>query len=377
MMSDLELNKVSNEIVLKEEQRFEQLNLKELGLQPQDFSEVMDAHKELADISTTVVAEYGKNIANKTSTYTDELLNLVQNKDLDATGQKLNEVVQVAQQLNTSSILNKSKNSGFFGGLLSKFKGAKQSFDQHFNTTKEQIDVLVKEIESSQSGLKARVGTLDKMFDAVQEEYKQLGVYIAAGQLKQQDIQQQISSLTTLEQDQKTTQQIYDFNHLANNLEKRVSDLQVLQQSAMQTLPMIRIIQSNNLMLVDKFYAIKNITLPAWKNQISLAISLQEQKNSVQLAKAIDDTTNELLRRNAELLHQNSVDTAKANQRSVIDVETLEHVQNTLIKTVNDVIQIQKEGMQKRAEARSRLRALQESLNHLVLENSGQNTPKS
>lgn len=375
-MSGSELTQASTQVELKQEERFEQLNLKELGLQPQDFAEVMDAHKELAEISTTVVAEYGKNIANKTSTYTDELLDLVQNKDLDATGQKLNQVVQVAQQLNTSSILNKSKSSGFFGGLLSKFKSAKQSFDQHFNTTKEQIDVLVKEIESSQSGLKARVGTLDKMFDAVQEEYKQLGVYIAAGQLKQQDIQQQIATLTNQEQDQQTTQQIYDLNHLANNLEKRVSDLQVLQQSAMQTLPMIRIIQSNNLMLVDKFYAIKNITLPAWKNQISLAISLQEQKNSVQLAKAIDDTTNDLLRRNAELLHQNSVDTAKANQRSVIDVETLEHVQNTLIKTVNDVIQIQKEGMQKRAEATTRLRALQESLNHLVLENSGQ-TPKS
>lgn len=375
-MSGSELTQASTQVELKQEERFEQLNLKELGLQPHDFAEVMDAHKELAEISTTVVAEYGKNIANKTSTYTDELLDLVQNKDLDATGQKLNQVVQVAQQLNTSSILNKSKSSGFFGGLLSKFKSAKQSFDQHFNTTKEQIDVLVKEIESSQSGLKARVGTLDKMFDAVQEEYKQLGVYIAAGQLKQQDIQQQIVALTNQEQDQQTTQQIYDLNHLANNLEKRVSDLQVLQQSAMQTLPMIRIIQSNNLMLVDKFYAIKNITLPAWKNQISLAISLQEQKNSVQLAKAIDDTTNDLLRRNAELLHQNSVDTAKANQRSVIDVETLEHVQNTLIKTVNDVIQIQKEGMQKRAEATTRLRALQESLNHLVLENSGQ-TPKS
>lgn len=369
-MSDSELSKVSQQLELKPEQRFEQLNLKELGLQPQDLAEVMDAHKELAEMSQTVVAEYGKNIANKTSTYTDELLSLVQNKDLDSTGQKLNEVVQVAQQLNTSSILNKSKSSGFFGGLLSKFKSAKQNFDQHFNTTKEQIDVLVKEIESSQSGLKARVGTLDKMFDAVQDEYKQLGIYIAAGQLKQQDIQQQISALSSQEQDQQTTQQIYDLNHLANNLEKRVSDLQVLQQSAMQTLPMIRIIQSNNLMLVDKFYAIKNITLPAWKNQISLAISLQEQKNSVQLAKAIDDTTNELLRRNAELLHQNSVDTAKANQRSVIDVETLEHVQNTLIKTVNDVIQIQKEGMQKRAEATTRLRALQDSLNHLVLENS-------
>ena len=376
-MSDPELIQSSQQLEAHQAQRFELLNLKELGLQTQDFKEVMDAHKELAEISTTAVAEYGKNIANKTSTYTDELLNLVQNKDLDTTGQKLNQVVQVAQQLNTTSILNKSKNSGFFGGLLSKFKSAKQGFDQHFNTTKEQIDVLVKEIESSQSGLKARVGTLDKMFDAVQEEYKQLGIYIAAGHLKQQDIQQQMAHLTVQEQDQKTTQQMYDLNHLANNLEKRVSDLQVLQQSAMQTLPMIRIIQSNNLMLVDKFYAIKNITLPAWKNQISLAISLQEQQNSVQLAKAIDDTTNELLRRNAELLHQNSVDTAKANQRSVIDVETLEHVQNTLINTVNDVIQIQKEGMQKRAEATVRLRALQDNLNHLVLENSTQNSPKS
>lgn len=357
----------SNELV---EQKFQQMDLKELGLQPADFQEVLAARKELQNMSHNSVAEYGKNIATKTSTYTDELLNLVQNRDLDATGQKLNQVVQVAQQLNTSSILNKKKSSGFFGNIISKFKGAKDNFDAHFNTTKEQLDVLVKEIETSQSGLKARVDTLDKMFDGVQDEYKQLGVHIAAGRLREQELQQEISTLTALPQDQSTTQKIYDLNYLANNLEKRVSDLQVLQQSAMQTLPMIRIIQSNNLMLVDKFYAIKNITLPAWKNQISLAISLSEQKNSVQLANTIDDATNELLRRNADLLHQNSVDTAKANQRSVIDIETLEHVQNTLIKTVNDVIQIQKEGVQKRTEATVRLKALQDNLNHLVIESS-------
>ena len=357
----------SNELV---EQKFQQMDLKELGLQPADFQEVLAARKELQNMSHNSVAEYGKNIATKTSTYTDELLNLVQNRDLDATGQKLNQVVQVAQQLNTSSILNKKKSSGFFGNIISKFKGAKDNFDAHFNTTKEQLDVLVKEIETSQSGLKARVDTLDKMFDGVQDEYKQLGVHIAAGRLREQELQQEISTLTALPQDQSTTQKIYDLNHLANNLEKRVSDLQVLQQSAMQTLPMIRIIQSNNLMLVDKFYAIKNITLPAWKNQISLAISLSEQKNSVQLANTIDDATNELLRRNADLLHQNSVDTAKANQRSVIDIETLEHVQNTLIKTVNDVIQIQKEGVQKRTEATVRLKVLQDNLNHLVIESS-------
>lgn len=352
------------------EQKFQQMDLKEIGLQASDFQDVLAVRKQLAEMNHQSVAEYGKSIATKTSSYTDELLNLVQNKDLDVTGQKLNQVVQVAQQLNTSSILNKKKSSGFLGGLLSKFKGAKQSFDSHFNTTKEQIDVLVKEIETSQNGLKARVTTLDKMFDGVQDEYKQLGIHIAAGRIRQQELQQEIAELTALEQDQITTQKVYDLNHIANNLDKRVSDLQILQQSAMQTLPMIRIIQSNNLMLVDKFYAIKNITLPAWKNQISLAISLNEQKNSVQLANSIDDATNELLKRNADLLHQNSVDTARANQRSVIDVETLEHVQNTLIKTVNDVIVIQKEGMQKRSEATTRLRALQDNLNHLVLTSS-------
>ena len=354
-------------------QQFEQMNLKEIGLDATDFTAVLTAGKELAEMNHSSVAEYGKNIATKTSSYTDELLNLVKNKDLDVTGKKLTEVVQVAQQLNTSSILTQSKSSGFMGSLLSKFKGAKQSFDQHFNTTKEQIDSLVTEIETSQTGLKARVATLDKMFHGVQDEYKQLGIYIAAGRIKQQDVQQEIATLSAQEQDQQTNQRVYDLNHLANNLEKRVSDLQVLQQSAMQTLPMIRIIQSNNMMLVDKFYAIKNITLPAWKNQISLAISLHEQKNSVQLANTIDDATNELLKRNADLLHQNSVDTAKANQRSVIDIETLEHVQNTLIKTVNDVIQIQKEGMQKREEASIRIRALQSNLQQLVLDSSSNN----
>ncbi|SPL69893.1 toxic anion resistance protein [Acinetobacter stercoris] len=371
-MTEKNVIQASVESNLQDQQvQFESLNLKEIGLESSDFKEVLDAHKELDELSHTSVAEYGKNIATKTSSYTDDLLDLVKNKDLDATGQKLNEVVQVAQKLNTSSILSPQKTSGFLGSLLGKFKGAKQSFDTHFNSTKEQIDALIKEIEVSQTGLKNRVTTLDQMFTAVQDEYKQLGVYIAAGKIKQQEIQNNIAKIAALaSQDQQTTQQIYDLNHFANNLEKRVSDLQILQQSAMQTLPMIRIIQSNNLMLVDKFYAIKNITLPAWKNQISLAISLQEQKNSVQLANTIDDATNELLRRNADLLHQNSVDTAKANQRSVIDIETLEHVQNSLIKTVNDVIQIQKEGMQSREEATVRLRALQNNLQQLVLDSS-------
>ncbi|MDQ8934749.1 toxic anion resistance protein [Acinetobacter rudis] len=378
-MNTLELQQRIIELTPEQQQqKFSQLNLTEIGLNADDFAAVMDVHKELDEISQNRVAEYGKNIAAKTSNYTDELLSLVKNNELEDTGKKLNEVVQTAQQINHSNLLNSNKNSGFFASLYSKFRGAKQSFSQQFDNTKQHLDRLVSEIETTQSGLSHRVDTLEQMFDAVQDEYKQLGLYIAAGQLKYQAIQQSLIQLGSDDQgqDPTKTQSIYDLNLVANNLEKRVSDLRVLQQSAMQTLPMIRIIQSNNLMLVDKFYAIKNITLPAWKNQISLAISLQEQKNSVQLANSIDDATNELLRRNADLLHQNSVDTAKANQRSVIDIETLEHVQNSLIKTVNEVIQIQKDGMQQREQAQVRLRSLQNNLNQLVLQSSTE-IPKS
>lgn len=352
---------------------FNKLGLAELGLKPEDYEKVVAASRDLDSSNSTTVAEFGKNIAVQTATYTDELLSLVKNKNLDETGNKLNQVVRVAQSLNTNMVLSPTKTTGFFGTILSKFRGAKATFNENFNSTKEQIDALLAEVEKSQSGLKQRVNTLDQMYNGVQDEYKQLGIYIAAGRLKAQDIQQDIAELSAQEQDQLTTQKIYELNHVANNLDKRISDLTILQQSALQTMPMIRIIQSNNSMLVEKFYAIKNITLPAWKNQISLAISLHEQKNSVQLANSIDDATNDLLRRNADLLHQNSVDTARANQRSVIDVETLEHVQQTLIKSVNDVIQIQKEGQMKREQAEVKLKQLQQNFNTNLIKQVNEN----
>lgn len=168
---------------------------------------------------------------------------------------------------------------------------------------------------------------------------------------------------------------LFELNAVANSLEKRISDLRMLQQSALQTLPMIRVIQSNNTMLIDKFNAIKTVTLPAWKNSISLALALNEQKNSVQLAEAIDNTTNDLLKANADLLHTNTINTAKANQRSVIDVETLEHVQATLIKTVSEMASIQQEGMRKRDDAAKRIKVLQENMSTLTI-STAENTSR-
>lgn len=350
------------------------LNLRDLGLTDADAKEVMELKNKLGPMDALAVAEYGKDISSGTNNCTSEILGLVHNKDLDETGAKLNELVHVAKGINSSNFIGKQSSFSrlpVIGGLFKSVEKARTNFLEKFNTTEQQIGSLITEIEKNQTGLTSRVHTLDRMFENVNNDYRSLGLHIAAGHLKLQDLKQEIVELSAgSKQDQNVIQRIYDLNHVVNNLEKRLHDLHVLQQSALQTLPMIRIIQANNLMLVDKFYAIKNITIPAWKNQITLALSLNEQKNSVQLANTIDDATNEILKRNADLLHTNSISTAKANQRSVIDVSTLEYVQSKLISTVNDVIAIQKEGVDQREKATQRLKALQDNYDQIVKSDS-------
>lgn len=356
--------------------RFAQMDLKNYGISEQDYAQVVQIHQLLADDNALSVAEYGKDIRQTTVQHTDHLLNVVKAKDLDETGKKLNDILTLAKQINAENLINQQQKGGLFSGLFAKLKQTKQNMQQQFQTVQQQLEALLQEVELSQKGLKQRVDLLEQMYQDVQAEHHRLGLYLVAGQLKQQQIQSHIQQLS-LQQNQEPTnqplvQQIYERNQQANHLEKRLHDLQTLQQSALQTLPMIRLIQSNNLMLIDKFYAIKNITFPAWKNQMSLALSLNEQQKSVQLAQQIDDATNDLLKRNADLLYQNSVSTAQANQRSAIDVSTLEYVQNQLFNTVNDVMQIQKQGMQQREQATQQLHGLQQQLNRLMVEQNPQ-----
>lgn len=190
-----------------------------------------------------------------------------------------------------------------------------------------------------------------------------LGIHIAAGRIRVAELRAQADTLrATVGNDPARVQQLADLDMLVASLDKRVGDLQAMQHAAIQALPMIRMLQSNNRMLVDKFHTIRQITVPAWKRQFMLSLTLNEQKNAVQLADTIDDTTNSLLKSNAELLHRNSVATAKANQRLVIDVETLASVQQTLIGTVEEVIRIQRDGAQQRQQAVKQIEVMREGL---------------
>lgn len=370
-------SKVAEQVASQEIQEYnmKHIDLRSLGLSEKDLPKIKEVKDKFGEVNSLSVNEYGGGVSSRSGEYTKEILSLVQNKDLDETGQKLNQVLITAREINGNNLI--SNNQGFMarlpiiGGMFKSVSKAKENFQMKFANTNNQIESLVGEIEDNQTGLKHRVKILDKMFDSVAIEQKDIGIYIASGQLMLQDIQSQLKEFTNHDiNDATTTQRVYDLNHLHNALEKRLYDMFVLQQACIQMLPQIRIIQTNNQMLVDKFQNIKNITIPAWKSQISMAIALTEQQTSVDLANAIDDATNSLLKRNADMLHTNSVKTAKAMNRSCIDPNVLEYTQNKLIQTVNDVIQIQQQGVKERDEATIRLKSLQENYKKLIVDDT-------
>lgn len=337
--------------------------LKDLGLKEKDLPEIQAVSAQIVSNDPQSVSQFGRYVAEHTAEYTDKLLDQVRNQDLDEAGAKLTEVVAVAQSLNLKGFTDRRSKIPIIGPLIDKVSLRSRAVVAQFDTTKEQIDRLILEVTHTQQGIAERNAALEQMFAAVREEHRLLGIHIAAGQQRLDELRQEVENRRTqIGNDPSALQGVADMDNMIANLDKRVGDLSALQQAAMQSLPTIRIIQANNQMLVDKFHTIREVTVPAWKRQFMLALSLNEQQNAVQLATRIDDTTNDLLKRNAELLHRNSVQSAKSNQRLVIDVETLQQVQNMLVKTVEDVIKIQRDGTEQRKQAEKEIQGMRNDL---------------
>ncbi|MDP5168573.1 toxic anion resistance protein [Pseudomonas syringae] len=334
-----------------------------LGLGSADLDEIEQIAQRIQVNNPSSVSEFGRDVAEHTSAYADSLLDQVRNSDLDTAGAKLSEVVKIARGLNIGALSDKRSRLPIIGPLIDKVRQKSANIIGQFDTTRDQIDSLIAEVETTQTNVASRNVALTEMFHAVREEHRLLGVHIAAGKIRLATMNAEAEQLRgTIGNNPGRVQELADLDAMVSNLDKRVGDLMALQHSAMQSLPTIRMIQSNNQMLVDKFHTIREITVPAWKRQFMLALSLNEQRNAVQLANTIDDTTNDLLRRNSQLLHRNSVETARANQRIVIDIDTLQEIQNNLINTVEDVVRIQSEGVQHRKAAEKQIVAMRGDL---------------
>ncbi|RMH91149.1 toxic anion resistance protein [Lysobacter pythonis] len=335
-------------------------SLKQLGLTEADLPRIAEAAKPLADIRPANLHRYGGEAATRTTGFSTRLLDKVRNTDLDASGDKLGEVVKIARGLNLDAFANRSK-LPIIGPLIDKLKASRDDLIQKYSTTNAQIDQLMREVGQTQARQSERVREYEQMHEIVREEHRELGIHVAAGRQRLTELHAELSALDG-QDDPESRMRRGELDTALRVLDKRVSDLHLLQHATEQTLPMIRLIQANALQLIEKFGAVRDITLPMWRNQFAIQLSLADQKNAVRLADAIDEASNELMRRNAELMHQTSVDTARANQRGVLDIETLRMVNDKLIQTVEEVRQIHREGMAQRRQASEEIDRMREDV---------------
>lgn len=310
---------------------------------------------------------FGRDLGQHTAQYTDSLLAQVNSKDLDVIGGRLSEIVVVAKTLNLGPLSENRSRVPLIGGWIDKIKLKGETVAVQFQDVRTQIEALIGQVGGMQAGLAQRVEMLEQAFESVKQEHGLLGIHVEAGEIAMRSLSNSLAQQSALVQsDPMRAQEVQDRKAAVSALEKRVADMRALQHAALQQLPMIRMVQANNRVLIEKFYTIKELTIPAWKRQFTLALSLNEQKNAVQLANTIDDATNEFLRENARLLKDNTISTAKANQRMVIDVATLQEVHDSLMSTVQEVVRINQEGLVQRDKATQQLQVMREQLTRQV-----------
>jgi uncharacterized protein YaaN involved in tellurite resistance len=341
-------------------QGLDDASLKALGLTPDDAGRIREIAASLADIQPGNLHVFARDAATKSAALSTQLLDRVRNKDLDEAGAKLGDVVRIARTLNLEKFGTRSP-VPFIGPLIDRLRASKGELVQKFSSTNQQIEQLLRDVGLQQADLHQQVKDFDRMHEVVLVERHELGLHVAAGRLRLQELREELQALAGTEDPQLRVRR-GEVDNAVRLLDKRVGDLAMMQHAADQSLPMIRIIQANAIQLIEKFTTVRDLTIPSWRRHFATQLSLQKLKNAADLTTAIDDATNEMMRKNADLVHETSVSTAKTAQRAVIDIETLRHVHDQLIKTVEDVREIHRDGMQKRQQAERDLAAMREDV---------------
>ncbi|MGN0948518.1 MAG: toxic anion resistance protein, partial [Megasphaera sp.] len=327
-----------------------QINAEVETLTPEDRKKV-DAIKDNLDlVDSNAIVQYGNAAQKNIATFSDSVLSRVKSSDKTAAGDLLNELVKKVKVFEDEN----DDNKGFFASLPvvgSLFKKG-EALTKSYTTLAAQIDRIQGGLESQKNELMTDIAMFDGLYDQNLQYFKELQLYIQAGEEKIQELK--TTTIPKLEVQAQTSdnpmavQVVQDFKNSVNRFEKKVHDLKISKTIAIQTAPQIRIIQNNDKILVDRIQSAVYNTIPLWKNQMVLALGLGRQKEALEMQQAVSETTNELLKRNAAMLKQNSHDVAVENERSIVDIETVKQVNDDLISTIEDTLRIQQEGRQKR-----------------------------
>ena len=313
---------------------------------------------------------YGANAQSKLSEFSQSMLSHVQANDIGPIGDSLNELMYRLQEANPDEL--RAGEGNFFQRMFGKVKQSIYEITAKYQKIGAQIDKVAVKLEHEKDGLIKDNQMLEQMYQKNKDYFDALNIYIAAGELKIDELQNQIIPQAVAKAqdsgDQMDVQIVNDYTQFLDRLEKRTHDLRLTRQVTIQQAPQIRLIQNTNQVLAEKIQSSIHTAIPLWKNQVVIALTLLRQKDAVTAQRQVSETTNDLLKKNAELLKVSAIETTKENERGIIDIETLQKTQDDLIETIQETLRIQKEGKEKRQAAEIELGVMEENLKQKLLE---------
>jgi len=339
-------------------------------LTPADLARVAEIKNAVDVNDAQSVLSYGLPAQTRIANFADSLLGDVRNKEAGAGGVALTDLLKKVRELDIDALGGGSGRARI--PIIGRFANTFDRFADRYQKVATSIERIVDALERSRMALLKDMTVLDKMFELNLDYLKQLDVYIAAGEQALEELHAvkipALEAQVAASNDVMAAQRLADLQQAVARFERRLHDLKLTRMIAIQTAPQIRLIQSNDQNLVEKIQASVLTTIPLWKNQIVIAISLYRQQAAMELQKQVSDTTNELLTKNAELLKTGSAKVGREVERGVVDVETLRKVNDDLVATLEETIRIQEEGRAKRLDAEGEIERLQTELRQKLIE---------
>ena len=338
-------------------------------LSPAEQAAVREFSKQIDVTDTNLVLSYGSAAQKNISDFSGQALNKVRTKDMGEVGNMLSNLVVELKGLNEEE---KAK------GIKGLFKKAEKNLavtKAKFDKAEVNVDKITGQLQQHQVVLSQDITAMDKMFELNQAYFKELTMYIIAGKLRVQELR--ANELQALREKAEKSglpedaQAANDFANLIGRFEKKLHDLELTRTISLQMGPQIRMIQNNDLLMTEKIQTAIVNTIPLWKQQMVLALSMYHSQQAMEASHAVSEVTNELLLHNAEALHTGSVEVAKESERGIVDLETLKKTNQHLIDTLEEVRKIQDDGRERRAQAELELGRIEGELKQKLLEMKG------
>ncbi|MBR1646175.1 MAG: toxic anion resistance protein [Selenomonadaceae bacterium] len=345
-------------------------------LSPAELAKVQSIKDSIDLTESSTVLSFGAPAQKEIAQFSDSILTKVRTKDSGEVGTLLNDLVTKVKGFDVSKKDDDSFISRIpiIGSLVGKAENIIDNLMQGYEKLSTHVEKIQAGLENAKVKMMEDVVMFDTLYKKNLEYFKQLQLYIRAGEEKLDEMRTTtlpaLHAQAAASGDPMAVQVVSDFEQSVDRFEKKLHDLKLSKTLAIQTAPQIRLIQNNDRALIDRVQSAIYHTIPLWKNQLVIALGLSRQKEVIEMQRAVADATNDLLRRNAEMLKQNSIDTATANERGIIDIETVKKVNEDLISTIEETLRIQREGRQKRQAAEKELVAIEGRLKDALLKNA-------